>query len=183
MGLSLTPLNIGEYIKADGMWYGVDRTEGGLGLKIPVRTELMMQKTLEAQLVLNVAADLIDYCRRANRGIRKIQGSDDLEIDRVCGENPANAGLRIIDAAATMRDPFYLKVHLNKTFGINQLSVTWGMCSDESLLVHYMEDLRKRLLNGGTAGIGAETPVTAEAPKEPATLVIMDHPWSAPETA
>ncbi|MEO0108348.1 MAG: hypothetical protein ABIK62_04160 [candidate division WOR-3 bacterium] len=145
MGLPRAELNIGEYIRADEIWYGIDRTEGGLGLKIPVRSEKVMQKKMiEAQLILNVAYDLIRFCRVSHRGDRKIKDVENLEIDQITAENPANAGVRLIDSGAAVRDPYYIKIFLNKTFGINNLNITWGMCSDEALLIQYMNDLKRR---------------------------------------
>jgi len=152
MSLPRTQLNIGEYIKADEMWYGIDRTEGGIGLKIPVRNDFVMQqRAVEAQLILNIADDLIQWCQRAHRGERMILDSDNLEIDRITAENPSNAGVKVVDKLAATRDPYYIKIFLNKTFGINNINVTWGMVSDESLLVHYMNDLRQRFGNGRDA--------------------------------
>lgn len=149
MGLMRTELDIGQYIKADEMWYGIDRTEGGLGLKIPVRSELVLQKRMvEAQLVLNIADDLVKFCRRCQRGERAILNPEDLELDMITAENPMNAGVRVADAGAALRDPYYIRVFLNKTFGINNINITWSMCSDETLLLHYMDDLKRRFGNG-----------------------------------
>ena len=145
MALARTELDIGKFIKADEMWYGIDRTERQIGLKIPIRYELVLtQKAIEAQLILNMANDLIQWCRRAHRGYRAIKDIENLEIDMICAENPSNAGVRLIDASATTRDPYYIRIYLNKTFGINNLNIAWGMCSDETLLVHYMRDLKQR---------------------------------------
>ncbi|MEO0108499.1 MAG: hypothetical protein ABIK62_04925 [candidate division WOR-3 bacterium] len=145
MGIPKVDLDISRYIKVDEMWYGIDRTEGGVGLKIPVRSELVMsKKNVEAQLIVSIAEDLIRYCRRARRGDRKIKDRDDLEIESVCAENPANAGVRVVDAGTATRDPYYIKVFLNKTFGINNINITWSMCNDETLLISYMKDLKDR---------------------------------------
>jgi hypothetical protein len=139
-------MDIGKYIKVEEMWYGVDRTEGGLGLKIPVRADLVMNKKMvEAQLILNVADDFMAYCRRAQRGVRVIKDAENVEVDMITAENPSNAGVRLIDAGAAVKDPYYIKIYLNKTFGICQLNVAWGMSSDETLLVHYMNDLKDRM--------------------------------------
>jgi hypothetical protein len=139
-------MDISRYLKVDEIWYGIDRTEGEEGLKLPVRSEMVMNKKMvEAQLILNLAEDLMNYSRRAQRGIRKIKDIEDLELDMICAENPANAGVRLIEVGPAVKDPYYLKIYLNKTFGINQICITWGMCSDETLLVHYMNDLKARL--------------------------------------
>jgi hypothetical protein len=157
MGLARTELDIGVYIRADEMWYGQDRTEGGLGLKIPVRSELVLQqRTVEAQLVLNIAEDLIQYCLRCHRGNRKIKDAEDLEIDMITADNPSNAGVRLVDAGGTTRDPYYIKVFLNKTFGYNTINITWAMCSDESLLVHYMNDLKQRFASAASGATPTE---------------------------
>jgi hypothetical protein len=150
MGLKRTELDISQYIKPDEMWYGIDRTEGGLGLKIPVRSEMVLQKrVVEAQLILNLAYDLMNYCRRSQRGERAILDSDNLELDMITAENPTNAGVKLVSKDSTLRDPYYIKIFLNKTFGINNLNIAWGMCSDETLLLHYMDDLKRRFGNGG----------------------------------
>jgi len=152
MGLIRTEMDIGKYIKPEEMWYGIDRTEGGLGLKIPVRAELVMnRKMVEAQLIMNVAEDLLAYCRRAHRGDRIIKDRENVEVDMITAENPSNAGVRLIEASATVRDPYYLKIYLNKTFGICQLNIVWSMCSDETLLVHYMNDLKERMRGNSVA--------------------------------
>lgn len=146
MGLIRTEMDIGKYIKVEEMWYGIDRTEGGLGLKIPVRAELVMNKRMvEAQLIMNVAEDLMSFCRRTHRGERVIKDLDNVEVDMITAENPSNAGVRLIDAGATVKDPYYMKIYLNKTFGICQLNIVWSMCSDETLLIHYMNDLKERM--------------------------------------
>ncbi len=146
MGLARTEMDISQYLKVDEIWYGIDRTEGEEGLKLPVRTELVMNKKIvEAQLILNLAEDVMSYSRRAQRGIRKIKDIDNLELDMICAENPAYAGVRLIEVGVAVKDPYYIKIYLNKTFGINQINITWGMCSDEKLLVHYMTDLKGRL--------------------------------------
>jgi hypothetical protein len=168
MGLNRTDLDISKFIKAEEMWYGIDRTEGGLGLKIPVRADMVMNKQMvEAQLLLNITEDLLSYCVRAHRGDRKIKEPENLEVDMITAENPANAGIRVIDAGATVKDPYYLKIYLNKTFGICQVNILWNMCSDETLLVHYMNDLKDRMLNGKTAEelTGAAPKVEADKPK------------------
>jgi hypothetical protein len=152
MGLIRTEMDIGKYIKAEEIWYGIDRTEGDLGLKLPVKADLVMnKKTIEAQLILNVAEDLMSFCRRAHRGVRIIRDVENIEVDMVTAENPANAGVRLIDAGATVKDPYYMKIYLNKTFGICQLNIVWSMCSDETLLIHYMNDLKERLLGNRVA--------------------------------
>jgi hypothetical protein len=149
MGLPRVQLDISKYIKADEVWYGIDRTEGGHGLKIPVRTELVVAtRQVQAQLILNLADDLIKYCRRTHRGERKVKDPDNLEIEHICSENPSHSGVRVIDADSTVTDPYYLKIFLNRTFGINSINVVWGMCSDESLLVHYMNDIKQRFGSG-----------------------------------
>jgi hypothetical protein len=146
MSLNRTEMDISKYIKVDEIWYGIDRTEGEEGLKLPVRSELVMnKKTVEAQLILNLADDLINYSRRTQRGIRKIKDAEDLEVAMICAENPANAGVRIIEVGVAIKDPYYIKIYLNKTFGICQISISWSMCSDETFLVHYMNDLKARL--------------------------------------
>lgn len=156
MSIVKTQLNLKEFIRADEMWYGIDRTEGGLGLKIPVNTAAVLQRAIEAQLILNIADDLIDWCRRNHRGERIVLDRDNLEIDRITAENPANAGVKIVDKLAATRDPYYIKIFLNKTFGINSINITWGMVSDESLLVHYMNDLRQRFGNGSQTEQGTK---------------------------
>jgi len=146
MGLIRTDMDISKYLKVDEIWFGIDRTEGEEGLKLPVRSDLVMNKrTVEAQLILNLAEDLISYSRRAQRGVRKIKDVENVEIDMICAENPANAGVRIVEVGALVKDPYYIKIYLNKTFGINQINITWGMTNDESFLVHYMKDLKDRL--------------------------------------
>ena len=160
MSLPRIDMDISQYVKVDEIWYGIDRTEGEEGLKLPVRTEMVLQKRMvEAQLILNLAEDLMNYSRRAQRGIRQIKDVENLEVDMICAENPSNAGVRIIEAGAAVKDPYYIKIYLNKTFGINQINITWGMCSDEKLLVHYMTDLKGRL----KARLeGAEVPAAAK---------------------
>jgi hypothetical protein len=139
-------MDISKYIKVDEIWFGIDRTEGEEGLKLPVRNELVMNKRMvEAQLILNLAEDLMSYSRRAQRGVRIIKDVDDLEMDMICAENPAYAGVRIVEVGAMVKDPCYMKIYLNKTFGITQINITWGMCTDETFLLHYMDDLRARL--------------------------------------
>lgn len=146
MGLNRTEMDISKYVKVDEIWYGIDRTEGEEGLKIPVRSELVMSKRMvEAQLILNFAEDVMSYSRRTHRGARKIKDVEDLEMDMITAENPAYAGVRIIEIDALPKDPTYIKIYLNKTFGIIQLNITWGMCSDETFLTHYMDDLKTRL--------------------------------------
>ena len=164
MGLIRTEMDIGKYIKVEEMWYGVDRTEGGLGLKMPVRSEMVMNKKMvEAQLILNVAEDVMGYCRRSHRGDRIIKDAENVEVDMITAENPSNAGVRLIDAGATVKDPHYIKIFLNKTFGICQLNVAWSMCSDETLLIHYMNDLKERML--GNHVVEPEGPAEEAKPR------------------
>ena len=42
MGLARIEMDISQYVKVDEIWYGIDRTEGEEGLKLPVRTELVL---------------------------------------------------------------------------------------------------------------------------------------------
>ncbi len=173
MALIRQKLDVREYVKPNEMWYGIDRTEGEAGIKIPVRTELVLQKKmLEAQLILNLAEDLIAYSRRSHRGERKIRNPDTLEVELITTENPANAGVCIIDAGATMKDPYYIRIYMNKTFGINQLTITWSMCSDETLLPHYLADLKERWCNGKSSPVPDPEQPVPELPADKSKLII-----------
>jgi hypothetical protein len=145
-------MDISKYLKIDEMWYGVDRTEGGVGLKIPVRSELVMsKKNVEAQLILNIADDFIKFCTRTRRGLRMLKDAENLEIDLICAENPSIAGVRIVEADTVTKDPYPVKVYLNKTFGINNINVATEMSLDEMQIVNYMRDLHARFGTGDSS--------------------------------
>ncbi|MCX6742219.1 MAG: hypothetical protein NTX24_03545 [Candidatus Pacearchaeota archaeon] len=130
LGMSIE--GIAKIIAAEDMDYGEGRTEGGVTIYLPFRSQ---EYTDEYQVMMGLVHLVARYMQETRRQTWDY-GERDAEKGIVCGESPTTGGLAIYDTSKGQMKEDGLHFFLNKTGGKRGVSIGWkgGMVLDDQLI-------------------------------------------------
>jgi hypothetical protein len=145
--------DLSKFLDAERVHYGEGRGEFGTCLHLPLKGYMAGSAPGEDHaIMLEVANNLIDYLlyKRPVKGPEAwdYDAEKASEVYTVCGDNPSSSGIIVADRHYA--GGAKLQVFLDKTFGLNEVSIRWKnqLVGDEFLLHDYLDYLKVALVSG-----------------------------------